>query len=199
MSLIEINSVFVCNTIFSISFRNVFYFRDTKINMFDRDIFKPFELSIWIILFLIILLFSYLLKILFKYEQKELRSGSSSTAILSLGAFCQQSIGNKIIMNSTRILIIFLFVTSALVYNFYTSLLISALLDDKTDTSLKQINELTESNISIGFLNSTVLLNLLQVCLLIIRVKKCNFIKSFSFILGFNRKAFSTISKSKSC
>lgn len=128
--------------------------------MFECDIFKPFEPSVWIILFVTIITFMCMLKILFSFERNELKS---SVAILSLGAFCQQSIQNKISLNSTHLSIIFLFITSALVYNFYTSLLISTLLDTKRDTNQREITELTQSNISIGFLNSTVLLNLLKV------------------------------------
>lgn len=142
-------------------YSTVFYFRATNTEIFDFDIFKPFKSSVWLSFVLLILAFSCLLRYIFKYEGGELET--VSTFLLAFGAFCQQGINTPISMNSTRCLIVFMFISSVLTYNFYTSVLVSTLVETKRETNIKTKEDLVSNNIPIAFFDSTLIRGFLNV------------------------------------
>lgn len=85
-----------------------------------------------------------------------------STFLLLFGAFCQQGTNDTISKTSTRFLIVFLFIASLLAHNFYTSVVVSTLVEIDYDSSVTNLNELSESDIPVGFFNTTVVKNLMK-------------------------------------
>lgn len=102
------------------------------------------------------------LKIFSKWENNEFRN--LPLFLLSFGAFCQQGNFCKTSLISTRCLITFLFLASILSYNFYTSVLVSHLVEVKYESSVNSIDELVESETPIGIFNSIAGRNFLNVC-----------------------------------
>lgn len=52
---------------------------------------------------------------------------------------------------SGRCLFIFLFLTSIMIYNYYTSVLLSSLVDSSDHNKIKTLTDLANSNLKIGF------------------------------------------------
>lgn len=147
---------------FLVSFSAVFFYRATNVNALNVDtMFKPFDCTVWYIISLLILLFTFVLKLSFRRESNAVKD--VSTLLISVGAFCQQSIHIKASTVSSRSLILCLIISSFLLYNFYTSQLVSMLVESKHETDIKTIVDLAESDVSIGFLESVPIRFLLSV------------------------------------
>lgn len=130
--------------------------------MFSFEIFKPFVSAVWIAFIVLIFIITNLLHFFSKYECHEFKLISSF--LLSFGAFCQQGTIHKINLISTRCLILFLFFAGTLTYNFYTSILVSHLVDVKYESSVNNMDDLIENDVSIGFFDSATVRNFLKVC-----------------------------------
>lgn len=91
------------------------------------------------------------MKMLLKRERSLM--ANESTILLSFGAFCQQAITKRIFLISNQYLIVILFGSSFLIHSFYTSALVSILISTKADISVKDLDELGNSDIPIGFCN----------------------------------------------
>lgn len=135
--------------------------RATDIDMLSLGIFKPFVMSVWMVLIFMIVIIGFLLSFFSKWETKEFKH--LSLFLLSLAAFCQQGTNYKISLISTRFLITFLFIIGILSYNFYTSVLVSHLVNIKYESEVNSMDDLIVSGIPIGFYNSTVIRNYLDV------------------------------------
>lgn len=141
--------------------RSVFFLRATDLDAFRIEIFKPFICSVWAAILIVILLFSCILHELYKRERKQSRF--ALIFLQCFGTFCQQSISHQTNMCSTRCSIMILFVSSFIIYNFYTSELVSSLLKTKPFTSVTNKERLADSNIPIGFCNSGTIKNFINV------------------------------------
>lgn len=117
--------------------------------------------SVWVTAIALILIITLFLRYLSKYENNEFKL--HSFFLLPFGAFCQQGITYKASLFSTRCLIIFLFLTGLLLCNFYSSVLVSHLVDMKYESKVNTIEDLAESDLEIGLLNSTNIGNYLKV------------------------------------
>lgn len=93
-----------------------------------------------------------------------------SQFLLSIGAFCQQGSNHKITLLSTRCLIIFLFLSSILTYNFYTSVLVSYLVNVKYESEVNNMDDLMDSDVSIGFADSHTMRYFLSVSTMCINI-----------------------------
>lgn len=142
--------------------RSLFFFRATNVNVFGLEIFKPFMNSVWISLGIIIILFSMVLHLSLTRERGAPKS-IPIVLLLCFGIFCQQGITYRIRKNSTRWSIIFLFFASYIIYNFYTSTLVSTLVETKPISSIENKEELADSNIPIGFCKSELIKNFIKV------------------------------------
>lgn len=169
-------------------FRTFIYIRATEIDAFSFEIFKPFVTSIWALIASLILIFFALLNFASKWENNDFKA--LSLFLLSFGAFCQQSASNrKISLISTQYLIFFIFFTGTLLYNFYTSILVSHLVNIKHELSVNSLDDLIESDARVGFMNSNVVRNYLNV-----NIKK--FLRKFVFTKKFH---FRERQASKTC
>lgn len=124
--------------------------------------FKPFPVSVWMLIVISIFIVSILLKLIFEWGNMQINE--ISTFILSTGVFCQQGINENIaLMSSTKILLTVFFVTSILINNFYTSLVVSFLVHTNYNTNSTSLADLTNGNLPIGFYNTTATKNVLKV------------------------------------
>lgn len=129
--------------------------------MFNLDILNPFDTSIWIILVLIIIFITIAINFTFHYEKINLSILSS--LILCLGIFSSQGIYLKISSISNRVLIISLFITGFMIRNFYTCGLVSFLVESKYESNIKTKDDLAESDLNIGFVDSIVIRHYISV------------------------------------
>lgn len=91
------------------------------------------------------------------------RRGGISTFLLSVGTFCQQGAYGQVKMISSHTIICCMLFSSLLFYNFYTSILVSMLIEAKHETSINTIDDLIESNFLVRFLDSRAVGNHLRV------------------------------------
>lgn len=129
--------------------------------MLSLRIFKPFTANIWLLIVIFTMAVTILLNFLSRWESNRFKT--SSLFLISFGAFCQQGTNHKITLISTRLLILFLFFNGLLANNFYTSELVSHLVNMKYESNIKDMNELIKSDIPIGFFNSTLIRNYIHV------------------------------------
>lgn len=136
----------------------MFYLRETKYSIYNYKILKPFEGTVWITFSILLIIFWFILKISFQYEKH-----NESTSLLCFGAFCQQTYSKNYFSISARCLIIFLFISSLLIHKFYTSNLISNLVETKRKPTITNKNDLARSNVPIGFCDLTTIKNFVKV------------------------------------
>lgn len=103
--------------------------------------------SVWLCLGLSIFITGLSPKIL--SEMKIIERNNASSFLVSLGIYCQQ--GNAAPTNfiSTRCLIVFVYLSGILSYNFYTSVLISIIVDSKFETKIKTAEDIVNNNVKI--------------------------------------------------
>lgn len=80
-----------------------------------------------------------------------------STWVTSLGALCQQGNEIRVHLLSGRCAAIFLLIFSALIHKFYTSVLISKLVESFPEAEYTDLRTLADSDISVGFRNSNII------------------------------------------
>lgn len=136
--------------------------------MFDFGIFKPFARTVWVAIIVLILSFSCILRLILAWHRHELRSASAF--VLTFGAVCQQGFHSRAFSNSIRCLVIFLFVSGLLLYNFYTSVLVSTIVETRSKTPIKSREDLAESNVPVGFQNSGLVRNYMNVFIPLFRL-----------------------------
>lgn len=141
--------------------RGAFYLRATTIDVFSFRILKPFKYSVWTVCGVLLVSISLLLGFVLQWEAKNARTVSAF--ILSLGAFCQQGTDMIFTLSSTRIVSISLSLSSLLIYNFYTSVLVSITVGTGFEADITNQAQLVGSDIPIGFLNSSIVRNILRV------------------------------------
>lgn len=147
------NAIFPSKNVFyKLSSSAYFYIRETSFNMLNTDVLKPFAAPVWITYLAMLIIFSPLLRLIFRWEVQQLRS--MSAFVLLVGAFCQQGFQSNISLSSTRCLIIFVLIASVAMNNFYTSVLVSTIVETKRGSSFKIDDDLIKNNIPIGFLNT---------------------------------------------
>lgn len=112
-------------------------------------------------LFLIIFVSSYTLSIIHKWKRHSQRDFSAF--LLTFGAFCQQGMQHRIHLYSYHFSSMSFLISGLLVYNFYTSVLVSTIVDIRYDSVIKNKKDLLESNMPIGFHNSEVIQNFVKV------------------------------------
>lgn len=136
--------------------RHYIFFRATDTHVFNFQILKPFLFSIWLKFTLLLAAIGLLLKFVLRFENENIKS--ISILLLTLGIYCQQGAHHKTTLNATRFIISFLFFSSILTYNLYTSIVVSSLIDFKYESKIKYFNDLIESDIEIGFYDESKIL-----------------------------------------
>lgn len=116
---------------------------------------KEFSSHIWISIIISIGIVAFSLKMILKLknENKE----EISPFLITFGIYCQQGFHGCVSAISIRCLIIFLYLSGMMVYNFYTSVLVSTLVESKYETNILSVLDLVKSDLSILLSNTNVI------------------------------------------
>lgn len=150
------------------------YFRTPQIiNIWGDDLFRPFAGSVWLCLLLSIIVIAPLLRLAINWERSRLNFWSItnydnpprsmidqnrspeepdnnlesifSTILVTFGAYCQQAAHLSPISFPSKCIYIFLFILSILIYNCYTSILVSSLVSGPGKTDINDVWKLADS------------------------------------------------------
>lgn len=146
-----------------------FFYRPTpEVNIFASDMLKPFTSTIWLFLILTLFLVSVAMHFIIKCENRlkvkmRKRRQMSSAVVMTFGTMCQQGTEVTSHLVSGRCLTVFLLLTSLVIYNFYTSVLVSTLVGTSFQTSIHSLIDLANSKFEIGFEYTSYLYGYLKV------------------------------------
>ncbi|XP_034483168.1 ionotropic receptor 75a [Drosophila innubila] len=139
-------------------FRSVCIFRTPHNAGIKAGVFlEPFKPSVWLVFAALLVFSGLLLWIIFGLEQRWLPRCLAyipsllTSCLISIGAACIQ--GSNLIPNSTggRLAFISLMLTSFLMYNYYTSIVVSTLLGSPVRSNIKTVQQLADSSLDVGF------------------------------------------------
>lgn len=117
---------------------------------------------VWIAIFLSIIIFSAFFRfIINKQERQNYRS--ASVIMLTFGAFCQQTVCYPISKNSLHSFIFILLIFCLMIHKYYTSMLFSIIVNPNYVTDIQNKEDLSNSDLPIGFLNTTSIRNFIKV------------------------------------
>lgn len=140
-------------------FQSTFTFQTPKENDLTGLAFlKPFSWTLWITLVGAIIAVGVVMKKTIQMEVQISRDQScvpslSLTILSSLGAICQQGMSFALAWNASRILQVAFFFTGLVLYNYYTSLVVSELISFPKATKINSLKALGESNLELGAQN----------------------------------------------
>jgi len=140
-------------------FRSVCLFRTPHNAGIRGDVFlQPFSALVWYIFAGVLLLIGLLLYLTFYLECKRMQPrwrlnsvpSLLTTCLISFGAACSQS--SALIPRSTggRLTYFALFLISFIMYNYYTSVVVSSLLNSPVKSQIKTMQQLAESSLEVG-------------------------------------------------
>ncbi|EDW79105.2 uncharacterized protein Dwil_GK10445 [Drosophila willistoni] len=140
-------------------FRSVCMFRTPHNAGIRGDVFlQPFSRLVWYIFAAILSTIALLLWLIFYLECKrmprfwnlEYAPSLLNTFLVSFGAACIQS--SALIPQSTggRLVYLVLFLISFIMYNYYTSVVVSSLLSSPIKSKIKTLEDLAESSLQVG-------------------------------------------------
>ncbi|XP_034101886.2 ionotropic receptor 75a [Drosophila albomicans] len=140
-------------------FRSVCIFRTPHNAGIRGDVFlQPFSAIVWYLFGALLLLIALLLYLVFYVEYKRMprrrhlnyMPSLLTTILISLGAACSQS--SALIPRSTggRLAYFALFLISFIMYNYYTSVVVSSLLNSPVKSDIKTMQQLAESSLEVG-------------------------------------------------
>lgn len=136
-------------------FGTCFIFRNpSAVGKIRNQFFDPFAAKTWCICLLFLIILTVFIKATFYIHGKLTRTQSergswSSSTLNTLAAFCQQDIETDEDNLTGRILILSLMVLSLLLYNYYTSSIVSDLINSRT-AAFSTVGELVHSNLDLG-------------------------------------------------
>lgn len=122
----------------------------------SKNVFlKPFLTEVWICILFLCIAIGIVLKIVYFYENKIkivkfIPSMVLLTVINGIGAFCQQGSANVPSTISGRSVHILLHLAAVIIYNYYTSIVVSILIDSPSGSSIDSITKLADSKMEIG-------------------------------------------------
>lgn len=126
-------------------------------NLMNSAFIRPFSPSVWISVVLIVLLGSFVFKFNYMVEFKMLnmREGIESPSwygllVESLGNFCQQGSSFKPKSFSGKVVQISVLMCSVMVYNYYTSAIVSTLIGTPKKSDIKTLVQLANSHLELG-------------------------------------------------
>ncbi|KAK9882130.1 hypothetical protein WA026_018971 [Henosepilachna vigintioctopunctata] len=135
-------------------FSTVFIFRNRGGHcLWQNEFLKPFSTGVWISMFIILLLISISIKVINWTEVKYLKSICSyslvSTILITISILCQQ--GSPILPRyiTSRFVLFVVLTLSFILYNYYTSSIVSALLNTKPK-ELTTFRDLIRTGLQLG-------------------------------------------------
>ncbi|XP_030081654.1 uncharacterized protein LOC111597335 [Drosophila hydei] len=139
-------------------FRSICIFRTPHNAGIKAGVFlEPFKFSVWLVFVALLILAGVLLWLTFRLEHRWMQHcmryipSLLTSCLISFGAACIQ--GSHLIPNSTggRLAFIALMMTSFLMYNYYTSIVVSTLLGSPVRSNIKTMQQLADSSLDVGF------------------------------------------------
>ncbi|XP_034483169.1 ionotropic receptor 75a [Drosophila innubila] len=139
------------------SFRSVCMFLNPRSSGTDlrvTEFLEPFSWTVWVIFGALLLFTGFLLWLTFLLERRMNRGGMETSlltsCLLSFGAACIQ--GAWLLPRSTggRMGFYAIMLTSFLMYNYYTSVVVSTLLGAPPKSSIRTIQQLADSNLEVA-------------------------------------------------
>ncbi|KRF99010.1 uncharacterized protein Dwil_GK28324 [Drosophila willistoni] len=149
---------FVHPMIYFSEFRAVCIFRTPHNAGIKAAVFlEPFQPSVWFAFAILLAFAGVLLWLIFHLEYRlmdqylEFMPSLLTVCLISFGSACIQA--SYLIPKSTggRFAFISVMLTSFLMYNYYTSILVSTLLGSPVSSSIKTIQQLADSSLDVGF------------------------------------------------
>ncbi|XP_030749280.1 ionotropic receptor 75a-like isoform X2 [Sitophilus oryzae] len=154
MRLLDSDRIFYYDFIMPFyKFRSYFYFRNpglVKPNF--KEVLKPFSRTTWFATLYTCLIVCCCIEAAYLVEEKNAKEKRKSwfrPIFTVVAAFCQQSLDTIPTQVAGRIILLHLFIMSVLLYNYYTSSLVSSLISTEPEV-LKTIKELYESQMEVG-------------------------------------------------
>lgn len=139
-------------------FRSVCIFRTPHNAGIKAVVFlEPFTPGVWIVFLGLLILSGLFLWLIFRLEHRWMQQclqyipSLLTSCLISFGAACIQ--GSHLIPRSTggRLAFIALMLTCFLMYNYYTSIVVSTLLGSPVRSNIKTIQQLADSSLDVGF------------------------------------------------
>lgn len=143
-------------------FKTMFTFQTPKEEDLSGSAFyKPFSLTLWLCLITAILIVGTVMR---KTIQMEIRTNPdkegyrfipsfSLTILATLGVVCQQGVSLALKWNTTRILQVAFVICAFVLYNYYTSLVVSSLITFPKYTRINSLKALKDSSLKLGAQN----------------------------------------------
>ncbi|XP_067643681.1 ionotropic receptor 75a-like [Eurosta solidaginis] len=139
------------------SYRSVCLFRTPRSSSLKGDAFlQPFEGSVWLVFGVLLVILAVVFWIIFAFESGNIQShlpykpSLLATQLMAFGSACCQ--GSSIVPFSIggRIAFVSLYLFTFLVYNYYTSILLSTLLEAPPKSNIKTLGQLADSSLEVG-------------------------------------------------
>ncbi|ALC43864.1 Ir75c, partial [Drosophila busckii] len=139
-------------------FRSICIFRTPHNAGIQMGVFlAPFKPSVWLTFGCLLLFSSLLLWLIFRLEHRwtqhclQYMPSILTSCLITFGAACIQ--GSYLIPHSSggRLAFIALMLTSFLMYNYYTSIVVSTLLGSPVRSNIKTMQQLADSSLDVGF------------------------------------------------
>ncbi|XP_051859523.1 ionotropic receptor 75a [Drosophila albomicans] len=140
------------------SFRSVCMFRNPRsagAELRVTEFLEPFSWTVWLMFSALLLFTGFLLWLTFLLERRLSRASSMETSLLtscllSFGAACIQ--GAWLLPRSTggRMVFYAIMLTCFLMYNYYTSIVVSTLLGAPPKSNIRTIQQLADSNLEVA-------------------------------------------------
>ncbi|XP_016982040.2 ionotropic receptor 75a [Drosophila rhopaloa] len=135
-------------------FREMCMFRNPRsvsAGLSATEFLQPFSGGVWLTFALLLLLAGFLLWITFILERrKEWMPSLLTSCLLSFGAGCIQGAWFTPRSMGGRMAFFALMLTSFLMYNYYTSIVVSKLLGQPSKSSIRTLQQLADSSLEVG-------------------------------------------------
>ncbi|XP_017058920.1 ionotropic receptor 75a [Drosophila ficusphila] len=135
-------------------FREICMFRNPRsvsAGLSATEFLQPFSGGVWLTFALILLLAGCLLWVTFALERrKQWKPSLLTSCLLSFGAGCIQGASLTPRSMGGRMAFFALMVTSFLMYNYYTSIVVSKLLGQPIKSNIRTLQQLADSNLEVG-------------------------------------------------
>ncbi|KAJ8963509.1 hypothetical protein NQ317_010574, partial [Molorchus minor] len=135
------------------NFRAAFIFRNPKSKNSMETFIRPLSVTVWILIICSAALLLFFFKLSYWYERKStkrrIETSWSYLVVCLTGALCQQGMISTPHLFSGRIVMLFMFLFSLLIYQFYSASLVSHLLM-KPSTRIRTVKDILHSNMKVG-------------------------------------------------
>nr|QKN21507.1 ionotropic receptor [Zeugodacus tau] len=140
------------------SFRSICLFRTPRNSGIQGDVFlKPFNTTVWSLFGVLLLLTAVVLWSIFRLERYRMYKryidympSLLATFLISFGSACSQ--GSDMVPGSIggRMVFYTLYLLTFLMYNYYTSIVVSSLLGSPVKSDIKTMGQLADSSLEVG-------------------------------------------------